>query len=106
MTDYTDEEMKTICSTIVQQLGGMGRLKSFVNAKNFTYDKKTCSMVFQFSGSKKCNLIRITLNSMDLYDLEFMKIGKEVKTVSKVDDVYNDMLISTFESETGLYLHF
>ena len=60
---------------------------------------------FGFGLNRKMNTVRITLNSNDLYDIEFWQITKKTcKLVSEYPDVYCDMLVDIFESETGLYL--
>jgi len=53
----------------------------------------------------------ITLNSMDTYDMKFVRVrltGSEYSetTVLEHNGVYDDMLASIFESETGLYTKF
>ena len=42
---------------------------------------------------------------MDLYDVTFAKMTRkfEMKSVKEYDNVYNDMLVSLFESHTGMY---
>ena len=57
---------------IIKQLGGAGRIKAMVGACNFGTNGNDVS--FRFKGSKKANHIKITLNGMDLYDVEFIKI--------------------------------
>jgi hypothetical protein len=102
---YSDERAQEIASTILMQLGGTGRLKAFVGANNFIYDREG-SVSFKFKG-KKANYVRITLNAMDYYDVVFKKIsGMNVKTVSELNDVDFEQLIPFFERETGMYLHF
>ena len=60
-----------------------------------------------FIGRNKtnANYLEITLNSLDLYDVTFCKLTKlgEMKSVKTYDNVYNDMLVSIFESHTGMY---
>jgi hypothetical protein len=49
------------------------------------------------------NFIKIKLNSMDLYDLEFCSMKKyNIKIVKEVNGIYNDMLNKTISSVTGL----
>ena len=92
-----------VAKTILEQLGG----------------NKFCAMVgfgggcahenglsFSFKGCRKANRCMITLNSMDLYDVEFFKYSPtkgEVKTVHTAEGLYNDMLVPEFEDFTGLY---
>lgn len=101
----------TVAEIIAQQLGGLGRLKSFVNGREFAQDENLFQ--FRFSGSRQMNKVVIRLNSMDTYDVEFWKIGRfsmktlgiPMKKVKTVNNVYCDQLISTFENTTELYLH-
>jgi hypothetical protein len=96
--------------TILLQLGGTGRLNMMTGAKNFM---KTDSGV-QFNigrNAKSVNMVRVTLNGNDLYDVEFGRVRKvkgvpTYKVLNKHADVYNDMLVELFESNTGMYLTF
>ncbi len=61
---------------------------------------------FTIKGSKTVSSIKITLNWMDLYDVEFFKFDKRepsgMKLVSKVTDIYADVLALSISDETGL----
>ena len=93
----------TVANAIIAQLGGTSRLSAMINARDCVGDDK--SVMFRFSGSRKINKIRITLNSMDLYDVEFFKMGRyDFKTVDTATGVYNDQLKSVIETATKLYL--
>ena len=95
----------TVANNILLQLGGMGRLKAMVGATNFVYDDN--SLKFKFKSCRKANVIQITLNSMDLYDIKFFKYNSrslECKEVKEMKDIYNDMMKSLIEEFTGLYL--
>lgn len=55
-------------------------------------------------GSKAANYIKITLNAMDTYDMEFGKIrGLNCKVVATHTGIYCDMMHKLIETETGLY---
>lgn len=93
--------------TIEQLTGGkgIGTLQSMIGANNFTYDESEEALRFQFKGSRKANMVRIILNSKDLYDVEFYQFSKktlDVKAKGVFNDVYNDELQRTFEDYTGL----
>ena len=49
------------------------------------------------------NLVKINLNGMDTYDVEFIRF-RNLKTmiVARHDGIYADMLCEVFEAETGL----
>jgi len=50
------------------------------------------------------NKVRIMLNAMDTYDVEFGRIrAGEYKTISRHESIYNDGLVELFERITGLY---
>jgi hypothetical protein len=55
--------------------------------------------------SRKANYVKITLNAMDLYDVQFQKLfGMKSKVVAEYDNLYFDQLIPIIEKETGMYL--
>ena len=91
-----------IATEILKQLGGNG-FRVMTGAKNVTIIEN--GVAFKIGrNSGKCNYIRITLNSLDLYDIEFKYITKKSnKTIKEFNDVYNDMLVNIFETITGLY---
>ena len=100
-------------------------MKLFVGAYDFLKDGDNILM-FKFKGSRKANHVKITLNSMDTYDIEFMTVAKITeentkkwlnlneeefeqkmkKNKKQFAGVYCDQLIDIFESHTGLFLHF
>jgi len=89
--------------TIASQLGGTRKLSVMIGAKNFGGDD--ASLSFHFKGSKAANMVKITLNSDDLYKVDFYKRwSSDVQLVKSVDNIYFDTLIETFEKTTGLYL--
>ena len=92
-----------IAKTIAAQLGGTGRLSVMINARDFVADE--AALMFRFSGSRKMNKIRISLNSLDLYDVDFYKLAKyDCKTVKSIENVYSEDLKRIIEAETGLFL--
>ena len=114
MIDYSHEEQRAIADTIIQQMGGFGKITAMTSANTFLSHPEG-GVSFKFKGSRKANYVKIILNSMDLYDLEFGKIGTKktefpgvrmptYKVVREFDGAYNDMLKSIFEETTGLYL--
>ncbi len=91
-----------IAQNIYNQIGG----KAFymIGAKNLLSHGKENALSFRVRGSTKVNYIKITLNSMDLYDMEFGKIhGDKYKIVAEENGVYNDMLKPLIEKHTELY---
>lgn len=94
---------KTVAIEILKQLGG-NKFLVMTGAKNLTCDNN--SMGFMLSSritKNKSSFVKITLNVMDTYDIEFKSIRNfEVKEISKIEGVYNDQLVAIFEKETGL----
>lgn len=103
------DENTEIAHTIIQQMGGAGRLNAMVGANNFlTIDQ---GVQFSFKGSKTANKVVIKLTEMDLYDITFYKINmrnidKSLIPVDLTEGAYEDMLKPIFEKTTGLYLSF
>lgn len=118
-TNYTKDEQKEIAMTIINQMGGAGKLKAMLGVK--TFGVIDGGVVFQFKMNPKMNKCEIKLNGMDLYDMKFFKhhnitgnektveamdkkIVKSQIVVEAFDGIYNDMLKPIFESTTGLRL--
>ena len=55
-------------------------------------------------NASSANYLRITLNSMDVYEMEFISIRGMKRTIKKkFENVYNDQLQKLFTEATGLY---
>ena len=90
----------TTAMTIYQQLGG----NKFVAMTGATLMANGNTLIVKFKGSRIANIMYVTLNSMDLYDIKICKYRKlDVKVIEEVKDAYNDMLCPIFERVTGLY---
>jgi len=92
-----------VAKTILNQLGGH-KFRVMTGAKNFGGTENSLSMKIG-KNSSNSNYLKITLNSMDLYDVHFSKITRkfEEKSVKEYNDVYSDSLVEIFESHTGMY---
>ena len=88
---------------VLQQLGGK-KFIAMTGAKNFVKDDKTKSITFKLPRAKSgINYVKISLTSMDLYNIEFLSVrGGNIKTVKEVKGVYNDQLQKIFTQYTGL----
>ena len=91
----------TIANTIAEQIGNraffMMGTRSKVGGPNY--------LSFDVRGSKAVSHVRVTLNAMDTYDVEFLKIrGTNIKTVSKSEDIYAESLHEIISVHTGLAL--
>ena len=95
----------TVAKTILRQLGG-NKFRAMTGAKNFVGTDNSLSFRLPGGGGfckNGINSVRITLNSMDLYDVVYMRIwGSKVKTVEEVSGLYFDSLTDSFERVTGL----
>ena len=91
---------------VLKQLGGnkfiaMTGAKEFVQHKNYIRFKLPSR--FAKDG---INFVKITLNSKDLYDMEFGKVrGLNYKVIKTESDVHGDMLKRVFKAVTGLDTH-
>ena len=93
--------MATVASEILRQLGGY-KFIAMTGAKCYS-DNNGNTLVTKFKGSRVANIMYITLNSMDLYDIKICKYsGLNVKTVKEINNCYDDMLTEIFEETTGL----
>jgi len=97
-----------VAQTIFKQLGG-SRFTAMTGAKNFrgghnhlTFDlPKTPHYV-----KNKSTCVQVTLNSQDLYDIEFWRIwGMNPRHIETVNDVFVGDLQRTFTAKTGLDTH-
>ena len=95
--------MSHIANEIYRQLGG-NRFRVMTGAKNMVSHEFALSMKIG-RNKTNANFMVVELNGNDLYDVTFAKLTKmgEMKSVKTYDNVYNDMLVSIFESHTGMY---
>lgn len=85
---------------ILEQLGGM-KFIAMTGAACFSDGPNT--LITKFKGCKIANFMKITLNSMDTYDVVIGKYRKmELKVVKEVNGAYCDMLKDIFEQTTKL----
>lgn len=97
---------------ILQQLGGRNRLNVMIGAKDFYSVNDGNTLSFKFAGCKKANCVKITLNARDLYDIEFIKIGRRnpttfetpVTEVKTFEDIYADTMREVIENFTEMRL--
>lgn len=93
-----------IAKTIYQQIGK--RAFFMIGAKNFRGSEN--ALMFNIGrNSKNINFVQIALNSLDLYDVDFMnvqnrKTGLFVLPVYQIKNIYFDQLTEIIEQKTGL----
>ena len=95
--------MSHIANEIYRQLGG-NKFRVMTGAKMMVSTENGIRMRIG-RNKTNANYMEITLNDLDLYDITFAKVTKnfEMKSVKGYDNVYSDMLVSIFESHTGMY---
>lgn len=98
-----------VATTILAQLGGMGRLRAMLGAHSFTGGKDRLTFKFKAKAQNGINAIVVILDSHDTYTVEFWawKTRNGMKNFERagcVDDVYCDRLRSVIETMTGLRL--
>ncbi len=98
---HEGEDNDAIGKTIAQQMGGPGKLRMMLGAKNIHLIEKGLSFSWPNKERSRGNGVRITLRPDDTYDMEFFNGAKSVK---KYEGIYNDQLVPTFESQTGWFL--
>ena len=97
------EDRMRVAKTILEQLGG-NKFRMMTGAKNLAGDENSLSMRIGRNSSNS-NYLKITLNMMDTYDMEFCKLTRmgEKKSVTEYNNIYNDMLQDQFTAHTGMY---
>ena len=92
-----------VAETILEQLGG-NQFRMMTGAKHLAGDENSLSMRIGRNSSNS-NYLKITLNSMDTYDVKFSKLTRkfEEKSITEYNGVYNDSLVEVFERHTGMY---
>ena len=94
---------KQIANEILRQLGG-NKFIAMTGARNFYATEN--GIGFKVSATmtrNRINFVKVTLNALDTYDVEFVAIrGTKIKTVAVLDGIYNDQLAEVFEAQTGL----
>ena len=94
-----------IAATVLRQLGGTSRLAVMIGAKNFLDLGAGASFKFARGKRRGPNYVKIRLNGLDLYDVEFGAVrGYTYKVCGEFSNVCVSQLHELFEGETGLYL--
>jgi len=98
----TTEQAKQTAETILSQLGGH-KFRVMTGAKNTAFDADG-SLSFRLPRAENgINYVKITLNGLDLYDVEFRRVHGRTNTLKAEEHgIYADMLRGLFERVTGL----
>ena len=69
-----------------------------------THSDNGNKLTVKFKGSNKFNIVEISLNNRDMYNVRFLKMSAsyEILNESIYKDVYHDKLAELFTLETGL----
>ena len=96
-------ESGDVAHVIWEQLGG-NKFRMMTGAKNLLNLGDGIAMKLGRNSSNS-NYLKITLNSMDTYDMKFCKLTRkfEEKSITEYKNVYNDMLQDQFTAHTGMY---
>lgn len=96
-----------IANTILNQLGGKGRVGVMIGVKHFIDLGNGVGIRFAAKAKQGCNHVEVRLDPSDTYTLTFSKVtGLSAKLLATESDVYAEDLIRFFELQTGLFLHF
>ena len=98
------EYRQEVAETILQQLGG-NKFRVMTGAKNFmSHNDPGLSFRIPNRASGMPNYVKIRLNSLDYYDVEFGRVrGVDYRITSEHDNVPVENLVELFERQTGLY---
>ncbi len=77
-----------------------------MGARDKTFSTENGFIQFKIGrNAGKVSHIKISLNGLDLYNIEFLNIrAGKVKTVNEFEGLYNDQLHGIIEEQTGMYL--
>ncbi len=92
-----------VARIIWEHLGG-NKFRMMTGAKNLLNTGDGLAMKIGRNKTSS-NYLKITLNSMDLYDMEFARVTKMggKRSVTEYNNVYNDSIVEVFEKHTGMY---
>tara|TARA_B100000686_G_C16374588_1_gene754307 strand:- start:22 stop:351 length:330 start_codon:yes stop_codon:yes gene_type:complete len=101
-----------VAETIINQLGGIGKLTAMIGADNFSVSQdpngENVDVSFTFKGCKAANTCTIRYDdASDYYNVDLLKFSRktfEYTNVFSTWGVEGGQLIELFESKTGLYL--
>lgn len=92
----------TTATEISSQIGA--KALYMIGAKNLAATEDSLSFKVM-RNAKGVTHVRISLNAMDLYNVEFLAIrGMNVRIKADFENIYNDQLNNLIENNTGLYL--
>ena len=94
-----------IAKTILDQMGGTGRLKAMLGVQQFIARPHGVAFKWPSRQPSRGNYVEILLTPADEYDMTFYQVrGMDNKKVKEFKGIYFDQLVELFERQTGLYL--
>jgi len=91
--------------TILQQMGGAGRLKAMLGMNYVRFLPSGVEFSWPNKTRTKGNLVRVILEPSDTYKMEFFNATRgSRKLVKSLRDVYAEDLVHLFEHQTGWFL--
>lgn len=100
MSNTITNQDAIIAAEILSQLGG----NKFIAMTGATIMRDGATLIAKFKGSRIANIMYITLNDLDLYNVSICQFrGCNVKEVATMQNAYSDMLLPFFTQTTKLY---
>lgn len=92
-----------VANTIMGQIGGH-KMRVMCGVKNITTHNVGVKFNIGTGAKAGINTVTIELEPSDTYKVTFWKIrGCKVAKISEHEDIYADMLVELFETETGFF---
>lgn len=94
-----------IATTILNQIGGKGRVSSMIGARDFVAIEQGLRFKFTARARNRINCVDIRLDASDTYDVTFARVwsfGSECIRSNR--GVHADQLRAVIEQATGLAL--
>jgi len=112
MANVNENRQTELAKTILEQLGGGGRLRAMLGVKSFVALESKAGfeggLMFNFPNKirSKANGVQIQYSYDDLYSITFWRINPRSagKILETFHGIYADQLKSLIENQTGLYL--
>jgi len=95
-----------LTTTILDQMGGVGRIRAMTGAHSFVDHGDAVSFLFPNRQRSRGNSVKITLDrGRDTYNMEFFNVSiRGAKKVKTFKDVGAEQLAPLFSKQTGLHL--
>jgi hypothetical protein len=100
MENTQKQQSMQVAITIYNQLGGAA-FRVMTGTHSFAAGEKCLTMRLR-RNKTGANYLRVTLTAMDDYHMEFIKVGKDLKTKASAEGIMCDQLESMFKWYTGL----